>query len=56
MKMNDLDLAHFHAAQMPAVRQLERGWRGALAAFYETLMKAWVGLYAAPPRCLPPLV
>lgn len=56
MKLNDLDMAHYPVARMPAVRQPERGWRGALATFYGILMKTWVGLYAAPPRCLPPLV
>jgi hypothetical protein len=53
MKLNDLNMAHFRAAQMPAVRQSERGRRGAL---YRTLMKAWVGLYVLPPRRLPPLI
>jgi hypothetical protein len=56
MKLNDFDMAHFRAAQMPAVHQPERGWRGALAAFYRTLMNVWVGLYALPPRRLPPLI
>ena len=56
MKLNDLDMAHFRAAQMPPVRQSERGGRGALAAFYRTLMKAWVGLYVVPPRRLPPFI
>jgi hypothetical protein len=56
MKLNDLDMAHFRAAQMPAVRQPERGWRGVLAAFCRTLMKAWAGLYVLPPRRLPPLI
>lgn len=56
MKLNDLDMAHYPAARMPAVCQPERGAHGGLATFYGTLMKAWVGLYAAPPRRLTPLV
>jgi hypothetical protein len=36
--------------------QSNAGWRGAIAAVMARLMKAWVGLYAPPPRrALPPL-
>lgn len=56
MKLNDFDVAHFRAAQMPAVRQSKRSRRGALGAFYRTLMEAWVGLYVPPPRRLRPLI
>ena len=32
------------------------GWRGVMAALGARLMKAWVGLYAPPPRRLGPLL
>jgi hypothetical protein len=56
MKLNDFDKALFDAAQpLPADRR-GSGWRAALAALKARLEKAWVGLYAAPPRRLRPLV
>jgi hypothetical protein len=56
MKLNDLDVVHLGAAQLLAVHQAERGWRRAIAALNARLVKAWIGLYAPPPRRLGPLV
>lgn len=36
--------------------QAGHGWRGVMAALGARLMKAWVGLYAPPPRRLGPLL
>jgi hypothetical protein len=40
------------AAQPLPAGQARRGRRGVLAAFYRSLMKTWIGLYAPPPRRL----
>lgn len=56
MKLNDFDLAQFAAAGPLPVHRFETGWRAALAALRNRLEKAWIGLYAAPPRDLPPMV
>lgn len=56
MKLNDFDRALFDAAQRLPDYRPQRGWREAIAALKARLEKAWVGLYASPPRCLRPLV
>ena len=56
MKLNDFDRALFDAAQPLPVHRPQRGRRAAVAALKARLEKAWVGLYAAPPRRLRPLV
>ena len=56
MKLNDLDMEHLAAARPLPVFRLERGWRGVLAVLRARLARAWIGLYAAPPRRLPPML
>jgi hypothetical protein len=41
-------------AQPLPVYQADRGWRGAIAGLRTRFMKAWVGLYASPPRSMAP--
>jgi len=56
MKLNELDLEHLVAARpLPAFR-IERGWGGVIAVLRARLARTWVGLYAAPPRRLPPML
>jgi len=50
MKLNDLDAVNISAAMPLPAFPPAAGWRGAIAAFKATLVKAWVGLYAPPPR------
>jgi len=56
MKLNDLDAVHIRAAR--PLRTFQSGSRrpGIAEALMTRLMRAWIGLYAAPPRRpLPPL-
>lgn len=56
MKLYEFDAAHLSAALPLPAFQCAPGWRGAIAALQARLVRAWVGLYAAPPRRpLPPL-
>lgn len=45
-----IDLVTSATARAVPVYGAERGLRGGIAALRTRLMKAWVGLYAAPPR------
>jgi hypothetical protein len=56
MKLNDFDTALFEAARPLPVHRPQRGWRTAIAGLKTRLEKAWVGLYAPPPRRLRPLI
>ena len=56
MNIGDFSVVYSDAAVPLPVIRAERGWRGALAAFYRGLMKVWVGLYAPTPRHMPPMV
>jgi hypothetical protein len=56
MNMNDLGTVQFGAARPQPALQSARGWRGFLEALMTRLMRQWSGLYAAPPRRLPPLI
>jgi hypothetical protein len=56
MKLNDLELAHVVAAPPQPPDRFEPGRRHALASLKARLEKWWVGLYAAAPRKLPPMV
>lgn len=51
-----IDLVPCATARAVPVYEAERGLRGAIAALRTRLMKAWVGLYAAPPRRRGPAV
>jgi hypothetical protein len=56
MKPYEFEAVHLSAALPLPAFQSAPGWRGAIAALQARLVKAWVGLYAAPPRRpLPPL-
>jgi hypothetical protein len=50
MKLNDLDGVNISAAMSLPASPPAAGWRGSIAALKARLVKAWVGLYAAPPR------
>jgi len=56
MKLNDFDLVHLAVARPVPEIQSDQGWGGAIAVLKTRLAKAWVGLYAAPPRHLPPML
>lgn len=56
MKLNDLDGMSFDTARPLPVCRSEHGWNQSIAALKARLARAWVGLYAPPPRRLPPLV
>ncbi|HEY7743584.1 MAG TPA: hypothetical protein VIA19_11115 [Burkholderiales bacterium] len=56
MKLNDFELARSAAARPLPAHWSETGGRAALAALRNRLEKAWIGLYAPPPRNLPPMV
>jgi hypothetical protein len=56
MKLNELKWVHLGAARPLPVIRCEPGWRGAMATLKTRLVRAWVGLYAPPPRQLPPLL
>lgn len=56
MKLNDLDGTCFDTARQLPVRRSEYGWNRSIAALKARLARAWVGLYAPPPRRLSPLV
>ena len=55
MKLDDFDWAHFAAAWLLRADRSEP-WREAIAALKFGFARAWAGLYAAPPRHLPPMV
>jgi hypothetical protein len=56
MKWKGFDLAQFGGGRpLPALRS-GPAWRRAVAALRARLERAWVGLYAPPPRRLGPMI
>jgi hypothetical protein len=56
MKLNELDVTRLGTARALPAFQPASGWRGAIAALRARLVRAWIGLYAPPPRRLAPLL
>jgi hypothetical protein len=56
MTWKGFDRAHFNGGGPLRALRSGPGWRRAVAALRARLARAWVGLYAPPPRRLGPMI